>query len=218
VNRSVALAAAAGTALALALAAFALLPPSHPAKPGLGRAPAYVLTDQHGHPFSSWSLRGQVQVVAFLFPYCTTYCPLTARNLLLTQRRLTPDLRRRTTFVLFNVDPSGAAPPRLSAFLTQEGIPPTDPRWHYLTGSPTQIRRVVTTGFHVFYRKVPEPTTPPQPDHPNPLASRAAVDYDIVHNDTIAIVSPTGTITTYFPQASTVPPPHLAQAVRTALP
>ncbi|MEJ2436356.1 MAG: SCO family protein [Pseudolabrys sp.] len=48
----------------------------------LGPAPQYTLTNQLGQTVSSKRFAGKVQVVTFLFPYCTTYCPLIAAHLM----------------------------------------------------------------------------------------------------------------------------------------
>lgn len=196
-----------------------------------GTAPAYTLTDQHGRPFSSAALRGKVQVVSYLFPYCTTYCPLAAATLAQTERLADhAGLTGKVAFVAFNVDPEGADHEQLAAFLRQEGIDPDDPAWHYLTGSPAQIRQIVTGGFHIFYQKVSlaeEERTEaeqkasgdytPQPTLPNALAEQAHVDYDIVHNDAIEIVDPHGTIQAIFSSASATTAGQIFAAVQDAL-
>jgi cytochrome oxidase Cu insertion factor (SCO1/SenC/PrrC family) len=196
-----------------------------------GTAPSYTLTDQHGRPFSSAALRGRVQVVSYLFPYCTTYCPLAAATLAQTERLADrAGLTGKVAFVAFNVDPEGADHEQLAAFLRQEGIDPDNPAWHYLTGSPAQIRQVVTGGFHIFYQKVSlaeEERTEaeqkasgdytPQPTLPNALADQAHVDYDIVHNDVIEIVDPNGTIRAIFSSASTATSDQILAAVQDAL-
>ncbi len=196
-----------------------------------GTAPAYSLTDQHGRPFNSTVLRGKVQVVSYLFPYCTTYCPLLAATLAETERLADrAGLTGKVAFVAFNVDPEGAHPAQLAAFLEQEGIDPDNPAWHYLTGSPAQIRQVVTGGFHVFYQKVSlaaeEKTEAeqkaagvytPQPTTPNRLADRARVDYDVVHNDVIEIVDKDGTIRAVISSATTTTSNQILAAVQDAL-
>jgi cytochrome oxidase Cu insertion factor (SCO1/SenC/PrrC family) len=195
-----------------------------------GHAPSYRLIDQNGRPLSSSALRGKVQVVSYLFPYCTSYCPLITRNL-----KLTEDLARhaglgeQVSFVGFNVDPAGSGPAQMRAFLSEYGISPHDPDWHFLTGRPKQVRRVVTGGFHIYYRRVSfakenremrrqkrNGTYHPQPDAPNAVAKKANVDYDIVHNDSIEVVDPTGRITGYFANGDKVSPQRLLAAVRRA--
>jgi protein SCO1/2 len=205
-------------------------PAPAPREESYGRAPAYTLTDQHGRSFSSSALRGKIQVVSYLFPYCTTYCPLTARMLAETEQLVDrAGLNDSVTFVAFNVDPEGAGPAELSAFLRQEEISPDDPSWHYLTGSPGQIRQIVTGGFHVFYQKVSLAEEEkaeadekaagdysPQPTEPNALAERAHVDYDVVHNDVIEIVDSHGIIRAIFANGSGATPRQLLTAVQDA--
>lgn len=228
------------TAVALATVAVAVLagihlagrdgfgnPATPPARQTYGTAPQYTLIDQAGRTFASTELRGTVQVVSYLFPYCTTYCPLTARTLAQAEGLLgAAGLQGRVAFVAFNVDPQGAGPARLAAFLRQEQIDPADPAWHYLTGRPDQIRRVVTGGFHVFFQKVSLAEEDqeaaeqvrageyiPQPTATNPLADQAHVDYDIVHNDIIEVVDRHGAIRTIFGSGSNPGPEQILSAV-----
>jgi protein SCO1/2 len=233
-TRGAAAALAGVVAVALAAFLYALLvasahrPTAAPGREAYGTAPTYTLTDQHGRSFSSSALRGKIQVVSYLFPYCTTYCPLTAR--VLAQAGQLADragLRGSIAFVMFNVDPEGAGPADLSAFLRQEQINPDDPSWHYLTGSPGQVRQIVTGGFHVFYQKVSLAEEAkaeadakaggddnPQPTAPNALADRAHVDYDVVHNDVIEIVDSHGIIRVIFANGSSATPSQIITAVR----
>ena len=44
------------------------------------QAPAFPLTNQHGHPVSLASLRGKVVLLTFLDPVCTSDCPLIAQE------------------------------------------------------------------------------------------------------------------------------------------
>lgn len=196
-----------------------------------GTAPAYTLTDQHGRPFRSTAARGRVQVVSYLFPYCTSYCPIIARTLAETERLADRQgLRGKVDFVAFNVDPGEAGPSVMSAFLRQEGINPNDQSWHFLTGTPAQVSRVVRNGFHVYYQKVTlaqekraearqkrAGTYTPEPDEPNALATRAHVNYDIVHNDAIEVVDPHGVIRTFIDSGDKASPRQLDEAIRNAL-
>jgi protein SCO1/2 len=196
-----------------------------------GPAPAYTLIDQHGQRFSSASLDGRVQVVSYLFPYCTSYCPLLAGALAEAERRADEaGLAGKVAFVAFNVDPVGAGPETLSAFLRQENLDPDDPAWHFLTGTDTQIRRVVTDGFHVFYQKVSAAEQEkieaeqraaggytPQPTAPNALADRAQPGYDIVHNDVVQIVDGHGRIRDMIGNGTVPSPDEIVAAVRRAL-
>src|SRR5262245_42551704 len=80
-----------------------------PAAPaGRGAAPSFTWTDQTGRAVSSAHFRGKVLIVSFLFPYCTTDCPLLARDLALLQQALPAEgLGGKVEIVTFNVDPGG---------------------------------------------------------------------------------------------------------------
>ena len=93
-----------------------------------GPAPTYTLTDQNGRTFNSTTVLGKVQVVSYLFPYCTSFCPLLLGSLAQAQRELDRSgLQGRVAFVAFNVDPEHAGPDVMSAFLRQERVDPSRP-------------------------------------------------------------------------------------------
>ncbi|MGN6635656.1 MAG: SCO family protein [Oryzihumus sp.] len=190
-------------------------------------APSYVLTDQNGRHVSSASFRGKVQVVSFLFPFCTTYCPVTARSMTQLEQELAHTAwHDLVQLVAFNVDPEGATVAHMHAFWSEFGGNPADPRVSFLTGTPQQVRRVVTGGFRVYYQKVTEAqqsaevaqakadgSYTPQPEVDNKVADAARVHYDIVHNDVIEIVGPRGRIERVFDNASQVSDAELEAAV-----
>jgi len=196
-----------------------------------GRAPSYTLVDQNGRRFSSAQLDGKVQVVSYLFPYCTSYCPLTARVMKQAEDQLrAAGLMDKVAFVAFNVDPENTGPVQERSFLREYGISPADPAWHFLSGRPATVRHVVHDGFHIYYQKVSlaserreerrekrAGTYHAQPETANPLASRAGVNYDVVHNDSIEIVGRTGRIVYYTSFGNKVTADQLAAAVRAAV-
>ena len=200
---------------------------SHSA-PVLGQAPQYSgLTDQTGHTVDSSQFKGKVQVVTFLFPYCTTYCPLIAAHLVGFEHLLKDSgLQSKVAVVAFNVDPAGTGPKQMRAFLKEYGWDPSDRHFEYLTGKPKQIRHVVRDGFHIDYEKVTDsasaqdrgPQQTPQPEVVNPLAQKANVNYDISHNDGMVIVGPHGHIRKIFDQADVVSNHELLKAVKPLLP
>ncbi|HZD92571.1 MAG TPA: SCO family protein [Pseudolabrys sp.] len=181
----------------------------------LGPAPQYALTNQLGQPVASTRFAGKVQVVTFLFPYCTTYCPLIAAHLMGFERFLAlaqGGLRDKVEIVSFNVAPGAVGPQQMREFLHQYGWNPKDPHWQFLTGSKGDIRRVVTNGYHVAFRRVAEggsetdagPAETPQLTVSNPLAEKAKPGYDITHNDAIEIVDPQGRIRKIYDDADVV--------------
>jgi protein SCO1 len=100
-------------------------------------------------------LRDKIQLVTFLFPYCTTLCPLITAHLVnLENLGLRPNgIEDKVEIVSFEVDPAHTGPPQMRAFLRQYGWNPQDPHWQYLTGSPADVRRVVQNGFGVWYKR-----------------------------------------------------------------
>lgn len=211
--------------------------PGVTAPPVLFDAPGFRgLINQNGVQLSSADLRGKLQVVTFLFPYCNTFCPVIAAHLVGFENLLaaTP-LARRVDVVAFDVDPGDTGPRQMRAFLREYGWNPASPRWQYLTGRPTQIRRIVTGGYHVDYQKVQDSgsgsaapastATPalavagadPQPIVANPLAQRADVDYDITHEDVLMIVDPQGRVRRIYDQADAVGAQRLLREVRSVL-
>ncbi|MDE2120546.1 MAG: SCO family protein, partial [Betaproteobacteria bacterium] len=211
-------------------------PAPHETLPVLFKAPEFRgLINQNGIQLSSAHFRGKALVVTFLFPYCNTFCPVVAAHLVGFENLLasTP-LAGRVDVVAFDVDPGDTGPRQMRAFLREYGWNPANPRWQFLTGRPTQIRRVVSGGYHVDYQKVPDapasaPASPqapaalavagsdPQPIVANPLATRADVDYDITHEDVMMIVDPQGRVRKIYDQADAVGKMRLLRDVRAAL-
>ncbi len=200
--------------------------------PVLGHAPEYTLINQLGHKVSSTSFNGKVRVVTFLFPYCNGYCPLIAHNFVSLERVLkSSGIADRVQLIAFNVDPENAGPAQMKTFQMQYGWNPEDSHWEYLTGSPEEIRHIVTDVYHIYYKKVSnasedqeiakekrEGTYIPEPIVSNKLADEAGVNYDIVHNDALAIVDTNGNIRKYFEDADRVSDQQIMDVLYQLLP
>lgn len=190
-------------------------PPRQASLPILGTTPDYVMTNQLGEKVSAASLRGKVQLVTFLFPYCTTLCPLIAAHLAdLEKLGLAPaGIADKVAIVSFDVDPANTGPAQMRAFLRQYGWDPHDRHWQYLVAPPAEMRRVVSQGFSVWYKRVSladeaksgssEPAAS-QPEVVNPLAAQSHADYDVVHNDRLELVDAQGRIRRIYDAADTV--------------
>jgi len=164
--------------------------------PVLTTAPNYTMINQLGEKVSSQALRGKTQLVTFLFPYCTTMCPLIAAHLTnFENEALRPaGLADKVVIVSFDIDPQNTGPRRMRAFLAQYGWNPADTSWEYLVSTPTDMRRVVSQGFGVWYKRVSLASEAAdnaghsgivQPEVANKLASASHADYDIVHDDVL---------------------------------
>jgi protein SCO1/2 len=198
-----------------------------PALPVLRTAPRYTLTNQFGRPVSSDSFRSKVQIVSFLFPYCTTMCPLIAAHLANFENlgARPAGIADKVAIVSFNLDPAGTGPAQMRAFLKQYGWNPGDRNWQYLTGSPAAIRRVVRNGFGVAYQRVSLSSEARgggvlpvvQLEVINKIAEEAHPNYDIVHDDVIEIVDQKGRIRKIFENADTVGWARLLNVVQNLL-
>ena len=196
--------------------------------PVMGQVPDYTLTDQLGRQVSSTAFLGKVRMVTFLFTYCRGYCPLIAHNLMTLERVLrAAGLADQVQLVAFNVDPGETGPAEMRAFQEQYGWDPDNTYWEFLTGSPEDIRRIVTGAYHVSYRKVTdddqgqksdpdllEQDSVQEPVVANKLADEAGVDYDIVHNDMLAIVDTRGRIRVIFEDADRVSDEQMLNVIR----
>lgn len=190
------------------------------APPVLFNAPSYRnLTNQIGQKVSSADFHGKVRVVTFLFPYCTTFCPIIAAHLVGFEHLLQSNgLGKDVQVVAFDVDPAGTGPEQMRGFLKEYGWNPRDTHFQYLTGTPKQIRSLVTGGYHVEYEKVadtgpdPDPRKQaalltgdtPQPYVANPLADKAHVNYDITHENVLMLVDPQGRVRVIHAEADAV--------------
>ncbi|MGH7246781.1 MAG: SCO family protein [Pseudomonadota bacterium] len=193
--------------------------------PVLMMAPDYVMTNQLGDKVSSQAFRGKIQLVTFLFPYCTTMCPLIAAHLTNFENGTlrAAGLADKVVIVAFDIDPRSTGPRQMRAFLAQYGWNPADTHWQYLVGTPPEVRRVVSHGFGVWYKRVSLASGATgdqghgglvQPEVANQLAARSHVDYDIVHNDILEVVDGRGRVRKIFENADTVGSQELLAVVQ----
>jgi protein SCO1 len=96
------------------------------------RAPAFTLTDQHGHTMSLASLRGKVVVLEFMDPHCTDICPIVSQEFVDAYRELGP-LAGKVVFAAINVNAYHATVADMAAFSTAHQLS-VIPGWHFFTG------------------------------------------------------------------------------------
>ena len=98
-------------------------------------APAFTLSDQHGHPVSLRAYRGRVLVISFLYPTCGPTCVLVAQQI----RGALDRLRRPAPVLLISAEPGADAPAKVARFLKQVSL---DGRVVYLSGTRRQLQAV----------------------------------------------------------------------------
>ena len=103
-------------------------------------APQFHLIDQRGNEVSLAGLRGQVVVLTFLDPVCTSDCPLIAQEFRQADQRLGTQAQH-VDFVAIVANPIYRSVSFTNAFDRQEYLNHLA-NWYYLTGSVSQLQRV----------------------------------------------------------------------------
>ena len=175
----------------LAVAAVAWSMVGRPAKTFRGEvvepavvAPAFTLVDQHGRPFSSGSLQGQVVAIFFGYTHCPDVCPATLAMFAQARRQLegTP-AAQAVRFVFVSVDPERDTPERV-----REHLEVVDPGIIGLTGSPQQVQQVLQA-WGIAAQKVPL-------DPANPQA------YTVAHTASVLLLDRAGRLRVRLPFGS----------------
>ncbi len=105
---------------------------------GSTKAPNFALHDQSGNLVRMSARGGRVTLVTFLYTHCPDVCPLIAEHLNTALRRLGSE-RTGTRVLAVSVDPKGDTPAAVRQFVAVHRLLP---QFHYLTGSPAQLRKV----------------------------------------------------------------------------
>ena len=150
------------TVLAVAVTALlfsACSSPEPTPTPGISiPAPTWELESHNGERLSSNDLKGKAYVVNFTWTNCKDTCPTLSLQMALLQDRLIEEglLGSSVKLVSISFDHERDTTDRLNEYAQLFGA--KDGEWHFLTGSPEELGRVITRGFGVSYR-------PFTPDH-----------------------------------------------------
>ena len=184
------------------------------ALPDLGPAPHYTLQNQLGQTVSSTRFDGKVRIVTFLFPYCTTYCPLITVHLIGFEHLLQQmGHQNHVEVVAFNVAPEAADQSAMREYLKQYvgsggsglAVPDGDAGGDPAGGHRRLSRRLPEGRRHGHRRwRRDELDQTPQVAVANPLAARVKPDFDIAHNDALVIVDTHGRIRKIYDDADVV--------------
>lgn len=104
----------------------------------------FTLTDQHGQPFSSTSLRGKVALVFFGYTFCPDACPTTLSKLTAAMQRLGDDAKQ-VKVVYISIDPKRDTPEVMKAHLDMFALDAVG-----LTGTQDQVD-LVAEQYGVFH-------------------------------------------------------------------
>jgi protein SCO1 len=105
---------------------------------GLRRAPAFSLRDESGARFSLADLRGRPAILAFMDSHCHQECPLEGRALA-AGFRMVPRAQRPVVVVV-GINPWEDTPASARSAMKRFGL--AGFRWHWLLGSPAQLKPV----------------------------------------------------------------------------
>jgi cytochrome oxidase Cu insertion factor (SCO1/SenC/PrrC family) len=103
-------------------------------------APAFTLTDQHGHTLSLASFRGRAVVLEFMDPHCVDICPIVSQEFIDAYRDL-GGAASRAVFIAVNVNPYHLGVSDVAAYSGEHQLT-TIPSWHFFTGPLASLRAV----------------------------------------------------------------------------
>jgi cytochrome c biogenesis protein CcmG/thiol:disulfide interchange protein DsbE len=123
--------------------ALARNPDVDPGQPLTGQAPRFTLYDESGSPVSLGAYRGKVVILGFTDSVCTTICPMTTTAMLDAKAMLG---RAGAHVQLLGVDanPAATSLEDVASYTRLHGLLG---RWHFLTGSVPQLKRV----WHAYH-------------------------------------------------------------------
>jgi len=103
----------------------------------------FSLSDQFDRPISSSELRGKIVVVDFMLASCSVICPYVNAQMRKIQDATAhdPDVR----LLSLTLDPEDDTVAVLKNYASSYGASPE--RWLFLTGEPTDVRRVIGESF-----------------------------------------------------------------------
>ena len=139
-----ALAATILTSLALYFVGRADTPGSHPL-PKYGEVPAFSFDESRGGTYGLDDMRGEINVVDFIFTSCKGACPIMANKMQELYRLYAgTDL---VNLVSISVDPDVDSLHVLRDYA--EGLGVTDKTWRFLRGDIDDVKVLAREGFHV---------------------------------------------------------------------
>jgi protein SCO1/2 len=108
------------------------------------RAQPIALHDAYGRAFTLAGQRGRWTLVTFLYTHCPDVCPLIASNLNTVLRARGP--QAKLSVLAVSVDPKGDTPAAVRAYERRMHLAPN---FHFLVGTPAQLRPV-WAAWHVL--------------------------------------------------------------------
>lgn len=196
------------------------------------KAPAYTnFVNQNGDKVSSSAFDGKVRVVSFLFPLCSSMCPVIASHLVNLEHQLNQaGLSQQVRLVSFDVAAGKTTYPEMASFMREFGGNPKSPEWQFLTSNPQAMAQVVRKGYHeyfhmismesemkIFAQQKKAGTFNYQPDMHNSLAEKVHPDFDVTHSSSLILVGQHGQVRYVLNNADTVPVSVILKKIKAML-
>lgn len=141
----------------------------------IGDLPEFALTNQAGKSFGLDDLKGRVWLTDIVFTRCPGPCATMTRRMSEIQSLLPADLN--VGFLSLTTDPDYDTPAILAAYGERFGADPV--RWHFLTGTKSEIAKLATTGLKLVGKEKEE-------------AARTAPNDLFIHSTVFALVDKQG--------------------------
>lgn len=188
--------AIATAALALGLLAASCGSPEPTPLPEFYAVPDFTLTDRLGREFESASLDGKVMLANFVFTNCIQLCPVLTPRMAEVQSRLADGglLGSRVVLLSITVDPEQDTPETLLSYAERYGADPES--WRFLTGSPEDVRAVITDGLKLGYNRVEESNR-----HLHDDGTVHVHEYNVLHSTRMALADRGGVVRALYDSA-----------------
>ena len=122
--------------------------------PVLREAPGFALTNQDDLEVKLSDFRGKIVVVNFIYTTCPDVCGFMNHKLKSIQGQLDEGLKQDLVLISVSFDPAVDTPEVLKQYAAEQGF--DVPGWHFLTGTPEQIRQVTDDYGAVYELEVVE--------------------------------------------------------------
>ena len=181
-------------------------PSTQPVLPGNGNATApnplkmigqvrpFALTNQHNAVITHSNYLGYPWLADIIFTRCPTFCPQMTHKLQQVRLKLPTEIQYAT----LTTDPEYDTPTELKKFAEQNGG--DQPGWHYLTGTPAQIKALAVDDLKLTAM----PKAPEKQDNENDL---------FIHSSRVILIDAQGRVRNHFEYTD----PELLKKIRASL-
>jgi protein SCO1/2 len=121
--------------------------------PRINLAPCFNLIDQNGDQISNEHLRGGITLYNFTYTNCDGDCPQTT-PLMAEVHEQVAQLETGgipVHLVTMTIDPDVDSEEQMAAYAETHNADPDI--WHFISGSPVQLKSVIGGGFSIYYTK-----------------------------------------------------------------